>query len=53
MNKKHDQDYVQVANLGSNLTMEEVDDLFTFGRGRRMQIAIALEQVSMYYVCTP
>ncbi|CAI9597052.1 unnamed protein product [Staurois parvus] len=42
--KKIDQDCILVTNKAPNLTVEEVDHLFTFGRGRRMQIAIAMEQ---------
>ncbi|XP_072284438.1 coiled-coil domain-containing protein 9B [Pyxicephalus adspersus] len=41
---KTDQSCSLVTNNVSNFTMEEVDHLFTFGRGRRMQIAIAMEQ---------
>lgn len=44
INKKIDQDCILVANKVPNLTMEEMDHLFTFGRGRHMQIAIAMEQ---------
>ncbi|XP_077321001.1 coiled-coil domain-containing protein 9B isoform X7 [Lithobates pipiens] len=44
INKKSEQDCILVTNKAPNLTMEEVDHLFSFGRGRRMQIAIAMEQ---------
>ncbi|XP_073466587.1 coiled-coil domain-containing protein 9B isoform X5 [Aquarana catesbeiana] len=44
VNKKSEQDCILVTNKAPNLTMEEVDHLFSFGRGRRMQIAIAMEQ---------
>ncbi|XP_040189559.1 coiled-coil domain-containing protein 9B isoform X3 [Rana temporaria] len=44
VNKKNEQDCILVTNKASNWTMEEVDHLFSFGRGRRMQIAIAMEQ---------
>ncbi|XP_068109510.1 coiled-coil domain-containing protein 9B isoform X7 [Hyperolius riggenbachi] len=42
--RKNDQDRFLVTSNMPDLTMEEVDRLFTFGRGRRFQIAIAVEQ---------
>ncbi|XP_063296350.1 coiled-coil domain-containing protein 9B isoform X1 [Pelobates fuscus] len=42
--KKVDQDCLQSTKDSSGLSMEEVDHLFTYGRGRRMQIAVTLEK---------
>ncbi|XP_018414762.1 PREDICTED: uncharacterized protein C15orf52 homolog [Nanorana parkeri] len=44
VNKKVGQDCILVASKVPNLTMEEVDHRFTFGRGRRLKIAIAMDQ---------
>ncbi|KAM5129566.1 coiled-coil domain-containing protein 9B isoform 2-T2 [Mantella aurantiaca] len=42
--KKNDQGcYLGISNV-SNTTMEDVDHLFSFGRGHRRQVVIAMEQ---------
>ncbi|XP_075469496.1 coiled-coil domain-containing protein 9B-like isoform X2 [Ascaphus truei] len=46
VSKKTDQDCHQITRDLSDFTLEETDNLFTYGRGRRMQIAITMEKVS-------
>uniref|UniRef100_A0A8C5R6F8 Uncharacterized protein n=1 Tax=Leptobrachium leishanense TaxID=445787 RepID=A0A8C5R6F8_9ANUR len=43
--KKGNQDYLQVTKDFSELNMEQVDHLFTCGRGRQMQIVVTVDQM--------